>query len=215
MRRDGGREVEAGSLGVLLAPASQHDSLTAHGVANDALGPLTATSSYLRPIWGSNACTMTAEPRELEGGRWVRRSVLVGVRTGLSVELVLLVPGRGETYCHWGRVGQSSLCSRVLLLPRGVPPAPAPAMLPSQDRKGQVLHRTVKFARCSNDVGNTTQGRGVPDRRVVPFSGAPQRCRRRGKRGGGGLSPRRTVRRIRCPLLAGSLGRHRATTVQK
>ena len=46
---------------------------------------------------------------------------------GLST---LLVPGDGGSGCFWHmRVGQPSGCSQVLLLPPGVPPTPAQAML--------------------------------------------------------------------------------------
>ena len=55
------------------------------------------------------------------------RLVLPDVRTGLSFQeeiFTLLVPSRWGNFFFKVRVGESSLCSQVLLLPLGVPPMP-------------------------------------------------------------------------------------------
>ena len=61
------------------------------------------------------------------------RLVLLAAHAGLSIdeEIVSIACPQtvGSRIVRYVRAGQSSLCTQVPLLPRGVPPAPAPAVL--------------------------------------------------------------------------------------
>ena len=77
-----------------------------------------------------------------------------------------LTPTAEEKYFYQVRVPQLSLCSQVLPLPLGAPPSMLAAACCTQSLSG------VWRVLITTDVGNITQGQGVPDHQVLPFIGA-------------------------------------------
>ena len=75
--------------------------------------------------------------------------------------LASLVQATGETDVQV-RVGQWPLCSQALLLPPGVPPVAAQACFTQSLAQGRGFWRGL----TTPDVGDGTEGQGVPDRRV-------------------------------------------------
>ena len=96
---------------------------------------------------------------------------LPNVRTGLSLKKEIAGVARSTREMHFPqvRVGRLSLCSTVLPVPLSVTPMPAPACFAQSLSHDCEIWRVLP---TTSDVGNATQGPGVPDHQIPHGSSA-------------------------------------------